>query len=311
MNRAVEPFLLQPEFEAMGSSTRSVPYVLPLREQAVRWLADARPAVLVTVAAARGSVPRAVGTRMLVGFDEVLGTIGGGHLEMVAIDEARARLVNGPASGMGKAIANPEKGGAVHERHLPLGPTLGQCCGGAVTLRFQPLSADALTAWPEAPLRFHLQLYGAGHVGRAIVRVLEGITDCRVQWIDERDKGFPREPSVPHIDRVCVDSVEAEVEVAPPNAYYLVMTHSHDLDLRISEAILRRGDFAFFGLIGSATKRARFIHRLEARGIGFEAIERMTCPVGLPGIDGKEPEVIAIAVAAQLLKLRKVKGLRL
>lgn len=306
MNRAVEPFLLQPDFEAMRSWTRSIPSVLPLREQAARWLAAARPAMLVTVAAARGSVPREAGTRMMVGSDEVLGTIGGGHLEMVAIEEARTRLVNGLASGLGNAIANgPEKGGAAHERHLLLGPTLGQCCGGAVTLRFEPLSDDALTAWPEAPLRFHLQLYGAGHVGRAIVRVLEGITDCRVQWIDERDNGFPREPSVPHVERVCVDSVEAEVDAAPPNAHYLVMTHSHDLDLRISEAILRRGDFAFFGLIGSATKRARFIHRLAARGIAFERIERMTCPIGLPGIDGKEPEVIAIAVAAQLLKLRR------
>lgn len=301
MNRAVEPFLLHAQFEAM----RSTPPVLPLREQAAHWLAAARHAMLVTVTAARGSVPREAGTRMLVGSDEVLGTIGGGHLEMVAINEARACLVNGLAGGLGKAIANRSgNAGAVHERHLPLGPTLGQCCGGAVTLRFEPLSADALTAWPEPRLRFHLQLYGAGHVGRAIVRVLEGIPDCRVQWIDERDNGFPLELSAPHIERVCVESVEAEVEVAPPNAHYLVMTHSHDLDFRISEAILKRGDFAFFGLIGSATKRARFIHRLEARGIASEAIERMTCPVGLPGIDGKEPEVIAIAVAAQLLKLR-------
>lgn len=303
MNRAVEPFLLQPEFGAIRSSLRTPPGA-PLRGQAACWLAAGRPAMLVTVAASRGSVPREAGTRMLVGDHEVLGTIGGGHLEMVAIEEARARLVEPPASQVEKAIStNARNCGSAYERHFTLGPSLGQCCGGAVTLRFEPLGEDVLGAWPEAPVRFHLQMYGAGHVGRAIVRVLEGVTDCRVQWIDERDDEFPREPWAPHIERVCVESVEAEVGAAPPNAHYLVMTHSHDLDFRISEAILRRGDFAFFGLIGSATKRARFIQRLQARGVASDAIERMTCPIGLPGIDGKEPEVIAIAVAAQLLKL--------
>jgi xanthine dehydrogenase accessory factor len=264
----------------------SMPYAPPLRELAAAWLAAGKRAALVTVSDFKGSVPRETGTRMLVSADEALGTIGGGHLELIAIDEARTLL----------------HGGAAHERHFPLGPALGQCCGGAVTLRFEPLTADALAAWPEAPVRFHLQLYGAGHVGRAIVRLLEGIDDCRVQWIDEREEEFPREPSAPHIERVCVEPVEAEVRVAPRGAHYLVLTHSHDLDLRITEAILKRGDFAYLGLIGSQTKRARFIHRFEARGIAPDAIARMTCPIGVPGIGGKEPEVIAIAVVAQLLQ---------
>ena len=266
----------------------SIPSALPLRDQAARWLVDGRPAALVTVSDFKGSVPRETGTRMLVASDQIAGTIGGGHLEKIAIDEARTLLAHG---------------GAVHERHFPLGPALGQCCGGAVTLRFEALTADALAAWPEAPVRFRLQLYGAGHVGRAIVRLLEDIPDCRVQWIDEREEEFPREPSASHIERVCVEPVEAEVRVAPPNAHYLVLTHSHDLDMRISEAILKRADFAFFGLIGSQTKRARFIHRFEARGIRPEVISRMTCPIGVPGITGKEPGVIAIAVVAQLLQV--------
>ena len=100
---------------------------------------------------------------------------------------------------------------------------------------------------------------------------------------------------------MCVDAVEAEGRSAPAGAFYLVLTHPHDLDLRSSEAILRRGDSAYFGLIGSKTKRQRFIHRFEQRGIEGEAIARMTCPIGVPGIDGKEPEVIAASVVAQLL----------
>jgi xanthine dehydrogenase accessory factor len=94
-------------------------------------------------------------------------------------------------------------------------------------------------------------------VGRAIVRLLAGLP-CRVQWIDERESEFPAGPCRPHIERLCVEPVEAEVALAPPGAFYLVLTHSHDLDLAITQAILRRGDFGYLGLIGSATKRARF-----------------------------------------------------
>ena len=108
-------------------------------------------------------------------------------------------------------------------------------------------------------------------------------------------------PWPPHIRPVSVDGVEGEVATAPPGAFYLVLTHRHDLDLRIAEAILRRADFGFFGLIGSKTKRRQFIHRFEERGIAASSIARMTCPIGLPGIDGKEPETIAAAVVAQLL----------
>lgn len=258
-----------------------------LRATARAWLAAGRPAMEVLVLEHRGSVPREAGTRMLVAADAVAGTIGGGHLELQAIERARQRLADGPT--------------AVDDRAVALGPSLGQCCGGSLVLRTQPLSAASLAAWPEPPPRFALQLYGAGHVGRAIVRLLAGI-DCSVQWIDERESEFPAEPLPPHIEALCVEPVEAEVHVAPPGACYLVLTHSHDLDLRITEAILRRGDFAYCGLIGSKTKRARFVHRFEERGVPPEAIARLTCPIGVPGIVGKEPEVLAIAVVAQLLQ---------
>jgi xanthine dehydrogenase accessory factor len=165
-----------------------------------------------------------------------------------------------------------------------------------------PLALAQAQTWPLSAPRFTLQLYGAGHVGRAIATLLAGI-DCRVQWIDERESEFPTEPTrAPHIERVCVEPVQAEVALAPPGAFYLVLTHSHDLDLALTQAILARGDFAFFGLIGSATKRARFEHRLRERGFDQGLIDRITCPIGLSGIVGKEPEVIAVAVVAQLLQ---------
>lgn len=259
-----------------------------LRATAQAWLASGRPAMEVAVLEHRGSVPREAGTRMLVAADAVAGTIGGGHLELQAIERARHHLA--------------EAARRVDDRAVALGPSLGQCCGGALTLRTQPLTAASLAAWPEARPRFVLQLYGAGHVGRAIVRLLEGI-DCRVQWIDERDSEFPCRPLPPHVERVCVELVEAEVDAAPPGALFLVLTHSHDLDLRITEAVLRRGDFAYCGLIGSKTKRARFVHRFEQRGVPPGAVSRLTCPIGVPGIVGKEPEVLAVAVVAQLLQV--------
>lgn len=261
-----------------------------VRSTAQAWLTASRAAMLVQVSDARGSVPREAGTRMLVAADEVSGTIGGGHLEWQAIARAREMLVDG---------APPQS------IHYPLGPSLGQCCGGAVTLSFERLQAAHLAAWPREVARFHLQLYGAGHVGRAIARSLATLP-VQVDWIDERDDAFPSallDGAWPaHIRTLAVDAVEDEVRHAPSGAFYLVLTHQHDLDLRITEAILRRNDFAFFGLIGSKTKKQRFIHRLEERGVPHAAIERMVCPIGLPGITGKEPEVIAVAVVAQLLR---------
>ena len=275
---------------------------MTLRSVAEHWRRAARAAVVVEVSATRGSAPRDGGARMLVAADEVLGTIGGGHLELLAIELARKALAQGTIT--------PQ------EQHYALGPALGQCCGGAVSLRFVPLAMDDPAAWPAAAPRFQLQLYGAGHVGRAIVKLLEGIA-CRVWWIDQREAQFPVAPLQPlhgplytslhtpaaHIERVCVEPVEAEVQAAPPGAFYLVLTHSHDLDMAIVEAIFKRGDFGYVGLIGSNTKAARFRHRFEARGIDAALIQRLVCPIGLPGISGKEPEVIAVSVVAQLLSL--------
>lgn len=266
-----------------------------LREVAAAWVARGRRAVVVEVVETRGSAPRDAGTRMLVADDEMAGTIGGGHLELKATVAARERLAEG----------------AVLESHglrFALGPSLGQCCGGVVKVALTPLDAAAMARWRvEAPL-FHLQLHGAGHVGRAIATLLATL-DCRVDWFDERDEEFPAtsnlgSPWPSHIRQISSDTIEREVQRAPAGAFYLVLTHEHALDQRIAEAILRRGDFAFFGLIGSKRKRATFTRRFEERGIDPSALARMTCPIGVPGIEGKAPEMLAASVVAQLLQVR-------
>ena len=253
-----------------------------------QWLNSGQAAMVVMVASTQGSVPREAGTRMLVSAQAVAGTVGGGHLELQAIAMAREHLAGAP----------PHR---PFEWPVKLGPTLGQCCGGALTLQFQPLTTALLADWPESTPRFALQIYGAGHVGRAIVHLLAQIP-CRVQWIDEREGEFPPGPLPVHIEKLCVEPVQAEVALAAPGSHFLVLTHSHDLDLALAEAILKRGDFAWFGLIGSATKRARFRSRLAQKGISEALLDRMTCPIGLPGIDGKEPGVIAASVVVQMLQ---------
>lgn len=267
----------------------------PVRDAAEAWAAAGRDAVVVTVVEHQGSVPRESGTRMLVAADAVVGTIGGGHLELQGLERARARL------------AQLEQGGAAPEtepetQRIALGPSLGQCCGGALVLRYTLLAADPPAQWPGPRPRFTLHLFGAGHVGRAIVNALAAVP-CRVRWVDERESEFPALALPPHIERVCAEPVQAEVAAATAGDAFLVLTHSHDLDLAITREILARGDFGFFGLIGSATKRAKFERRLAERGVAPETIARMTCPIGLPGLRGKEPGVIAVAVVAQLLLL--------
>jgi len=250
------------------------------------------PAVWVRVDAARGSVPREPGAWMMVFRDEVAGTIGGGHLEYQAITEARARL----AGGAGEPVLR-----------YALGPSLGQCCGGVVFLRFQTVtSADLPSLLPQLrPPRRPVELFGGGHVGKAIVTVL-GTLPFDVAWIDSRDQIFPSH--VP--DNVTCehsDPVQAAVAQLAPGSRVLVMSFSHAEDLDIVAACLKRlrerADLPYVGLIGSKTKWATFRHRLQERGFTEAELARITCPIGVPGITGKEPEVIAVAVAAQLLQL--------
>ncbi|WP_146216128.1 xanthine dehydrogenase accessory protein XdhC [Nitrospira lenta] len=152
------------------------------------------------------------------------------------------------------------------------------------------------------PDMFRLVLFGAGHVGKAIIRVMSGLP-CHITWIDGRPDMFPA--TVPHnVTTIVSDTHDRIIADAQPGTFFLVMTHSHPLDLDLCEHILRRGDFAYLGLIGSKTKRERFTKRLIQKGLGQGVVRRLTCPIGIRDIPDKDPGVIAVAVAAQILQQR-------
>jgi xanthine dehydrogenase accessory factor len=249
-------------------------------------------AVLVSVDATQGSAPREAGAWMAVFAGDVVGTIGGGHLEFQAIAQAREYLAGVP----GDAV-----------RQYALGPSLGQCCGGMVRLRFERVGAADVAALEErlAPMLSPLALFGGGHVGKALVNVLSTLPFA-VTWIDSRDEIFPSEVA-PNVECEHSDPVHAAVADLAPGSRVLIMSFSHAEDLDVVAACLRRlrekGDLPYIGLIGSKTKWATFRHRLQERGFTENELARITCPIGLPGIDGKEPEVIAVSVAAQILQL--------
>lgn len=234
-------------------------------------------AIRVTIADAKGSTPRAAGTSMLVYADRIEGTIGGGALEWQAMASARAML---------------ERGETRAERSVPLGPGLGQCCGGAVTLTFE--AAEAVQGSEGAPL----WIWGAGHVGRALVSVLAPLDQVSITWIDTLDTRFPGNIPAETQKVVAADPTRL-MPHAPRHAQHLIVTYSHDMDLALCHAALRQ-DFQQCGLIGSETKWARFRTRLRDLGHSDDQIDRITCPIGDPSL-GKEPQAIAIGVASRLL----------
>jgi xanthine dehydrogenase accessory factor len=249
------------------------------------------PAILVSVHATRGSVPRESGAWMAVFANEVLGTIGGGHLEFQSIAQARACLPGGVSEPLQRII---------------LGPSLGQCCGGEVHLRYEAVAARdvaALRARLQAPA-LPVALFGGGHVGQALIQVL-GLMPVQVTWVDSRDEIFPA-PLPSNILCEHSDPVQAAVAPLAPGSRVLIMSFSHAEDLDVVAACLlrqrERADLPFIGLIGSRTKWATFRHRLEARGFTPQELSHITCPIGVPGISGKAPDVIAVAVAAQILQ---------
>ncbi|HYF41769.1 MAG TPA: xanthine dehydrogenase accessory protein XdhC [Ramlibacter sp.] len=251
----------------------------------------ARNGVLVTVHSVEGSGPREPGAWMGVFADRIVGTIGGGRLEFDAISQARELLA---ASG------------APVRRRYALGPSLGQCCGGVVHLDFERVGPDDVAALQLrlAPDLAPVALFGGGHVGRAIVRLL-GTLPFAVTWIDSRDEIFPAE--VPgHVACEHSDPVHGAVAQLAAGSRVLVMSFSHAEDLDVVAACLQRrrqrADLPFVGLIGSKTKWATFRHRLEQRGFTAAELDAVHCPIGVPGIGGKQPEVIAVAVVAQLLQ---------
>ncbi|MDP3169340.1 MAG: xanthine dehydrogenase accessory protein XdhC [Polaromonas sp.] len=254
------------------------------------------PAVLVEVTATEGSVPRETGTWMGVFAEGVVGTIGGGHLEHQAIAAARAQLHGGPAEATSRFV---------------LGPSLGQCCGGVMSLRFASVGpADVAALRQRLPMNLQpLALFGGGHVGHALVQVLSRLPYA-LTWIDSRDGIFPPALSA-NVTCEHSDPVQGAVRGLAPQSRVLIMSFSHAEDLDIVAECLKRqrekSDLPYIGLIGSQTKWASFRQRLQARGFSEEELAHVTSPIGLPGIHGKEPEVIAVAVAAQLLLMHSGK----
>jgi xanthine dehydrogenase accessory factor len=283
------------------------------------------PIARVVIAAVAGSSPREVGTAMLVWPQGQSGTIGGGALEFQAVARAREMLVTGTAQRLTRA---------------PLGPSLGQCCGGVVTLLTEvfdaanlpgdeifaravkgtamPLAVSRLLAQarsqrraPEAclvqgwmvepvakPTR-HLWVWGAGHVGRALVHTLAALPDLAITWVDVAADRFP--DGIPEgVTMLPAADPARLLPHAPQDAEHLILTYSHQLDLALCHAALTHG-FAQCGLIGSKTKWARFRTRLAALGHSTQSIARITCPIGDPSF-GKHPHAIAIGVAAQILR---------
>lgn len=245
------------------------------------------PAVLVSVDSIVGSTPREAGAKMIVSSDQLYGTIGGGNLEYQACRIARNQL---------------ERGADDCLQRFPLGAGLGQCCGGLVNLMFEKLGEDS--DWDELARTvdcIELYLFGAGHVGQAVVRALHDLP-VKIHWIDTRDDILPQDtPS--GVSTICTDTPEAEVDAAAAASYFLVMTHDHSLDQRLCEQILKRDDFAYFGLIGSHSKRRNFETRMRRRGVDPQKFEGMTCPIGIGGINSKQPAQIAISVVAEILRV--------
>ena len=318
--------------------------------------------VRVSVIAVDGSAPRGVGTFMMVTETTLEGTIGGGALENEALMASRHMLAEDEPSPWCRWV-----------REYPLGPDLGQCCGGYVRLLYEvfgkyeieepgaALAAAKYTTkgivvrpvvsgqpamivtdrkdfsdqWPLAlrrnirdmasgvtpcqpalmagdqgggdewyvdPLEadlIPLYLYGAGHVGRAVVHSLKGLP-FQINWIDTEDDRFPG--VLPQgVRRIVTKTPEMMPAKAVAGAYHVVMTFSHVIDFEICRAVLSVGNFAYLGLIGSKTKRARFAKRLRDAGLGDSWIDQLHSPIGLPGLEGKEPAVIAVSLAADLL----------
>lgn len=232
--------------------------------------------ITVTITATRGSAPRDAGTRMRVWAEAQSGTIGGGALELEATRLARGML----RTGAGEAT-----------RTMPLGPDLGQCCGGSVTLQFDAVAQDAVFSEPP------LWIWGAGHVGRAIMRVMAPFEDREITLVDTAPDRMPN--ALPeHVAPLVATDPTRVVARAPQNADHLILTYSHDIDLALCDALLRV-PFGSVGLIGSATKWARFRKRLTAMGHSDAQIMRIACPIGDPAL-GKHPQAIAVSVAAAL-----------
>ena len=252
------------------------------------FLAENGRAILIEIIGTQGSTPREAGTFMLVSADHIWGTIGGGQFEYLAIGNAREMLAGN---------------GGLEFMDIPLGPEIGQCCGGRTQLRCQPATPETIDAlkrrlrdesgdWPD------VYLFGAGHVSRALAIALSPlpfvttVIETRQEELNELPAG---------ITARLVAMPEALISNIPAGAAVVILTHDHALDFLIAKEALARDDLAYVGMIGSATKRATFSHWLIREGGDKASVEHLTLPIGGAAVKDKRPEVIAAMTAAELL----------
>ncbi len=250
------------------------------------------PCALISVRSVKGSTPRDTDAWMIVTPNGFHGSIGGGTLEWKAMAEAQAML------------AKQQK---MRVMDFTLGPDLGQCCGGRMQIEIEIFDTNSASKIAEqqalgsAPKPRSIFLFGAGHVGRALVLALAPLP-FQVMWIDPRPNAFPS--AVPtNVKLIQPDDPLSCLEDVPSGSLVFVMSHSHALDLAIVDATLRIENISHVGLIGSATKRARFGKRLAEAGVSAARIQGLICPIGVAGITSKHPAAIAAAVVAQVLQL--------
>ncbi|UXS24785.1 xanthine dehydrogenase accessory protein XdhC [Agrobacterium tumefaciens] len=253
------------------------------------FLARLVPAILVEIEAVKGSSPREAGTFMLVSQDGMWETIGGGQFEYMAIDHARAML----------------RSGAAEDRmDIPLGPEIGQCCGGRTLLRFLRVTAE-LAAALEARLKGEAEqqpaifIFGAGHVGKALAQALS-LLPLTLTIVETRENELHDLPV--NVASVLTPMPEALVAKIPANGAAIIVTHDHALDFLIAKEALARDDLAYVGMIGSKTKRATFAHWLEREGEPPSRLEKLVLPIGGNVVRDKRPAIIAALVAAELLQ---------
>lgn len=257
-------------------------------EDIVRMAANG-PCVLVQVSQAKGSTPRIAGTQMLVSAHRVLGTIGGGQLEFIAIDTAREMLAAGQSE---RAL------------DIPLGPEIGQCCGGRVTLLLSHVDTEtattlASTAASQKARQPFVYIFGAGHVGRALAHALLPLP-VNSLLIDSREDELALAESA--IDQDLTPLPEAHIRNAPTGSAFVILTHDHALDFLLTREALERGDAAYVGMIGSKTKRATFASWLQDETGDRSLMKDLIMPIGASKLTDKRPAVIASMVAAQVME---------
>jgi xanthine dehydrogenase accessory factor len=252
------------------------------------FLARNGAALVAELSAVRGSSPREAGAFMLIATDDMIGTIGGGALEHMVIERARQVLRDGlPGDSL----------------DVPLGPEIGQCCGGRVSVAMRLVDADGAEALrrradAEDAARPDVFIFGAGHVGQALARALAPLP-VKATVVDTRPGELAGLP--PGVTAKPTAMPEAVVRAAPPDSAYVIVTHDHALDFLIAQEALARTDAAYVGMIGSRTKKARFASWFKGEGGDPQALNRLVMPIGAAGLGDKRPEVIAALAAAEIL----------